>query len=99
MSRSSRLKEYAKPNRRENWNGAARDQANIDRWSDRATDNSKIAPRASDGEMKLPSTKMNLRDTAMVPKVSRGTDPRMVAKSDKNSSGDSTYMAGIRRDA
>jgi hypothetical protein len=100
MSRIDRLKEYARPNRRANWNGAASDQKNIDRWSDRAADNSKIAPRASDGEMKLPATgkQVELRDTSSAPRYSRNADARMVAKDDVNHVG-SSYMRGIRRDA
>jgi hypothetical protein len=100
MSSIDRLKEYQKPNRKGNWNGAASDQANIDRWSARASENSKIAPRASDGEMKLPSTgKMDVRDTGMGPKVSRKVDARMAAKQNPNFVGETSYMRGIRRDA
>ena len=100
MSSIDRLKEYAKPNRRGNWKGEASDQANIDRWTTRAAENSKIAPRASDGEMKLPSTgKMDVRDTGMGPKVSRKVDARMAAKQNSNFVGESSYMRGIRRDA
>jgi hypothetical protein len=101
MSRLDRLREYEKPLRKENWQGAGRDQANIDRWSDRATDNSKIAPRASGGEVKLPDTgkQTALRDTGMSPRAARSADKRMAAKDDQNFVGDSSYMAGVRRNA
>ena len=99
MSSVDRLKEYAKPLRKENWQGAGRAQANIGRWSDRATEQSQIAPRASGGEVKLPDTgkQTALRDTAMSPRAARNADARMVAKDDKNFVGDSSYMAGVRR--
>lgn len=95
MSRQDRLKEYAKPLRAANWQGAGRDQANIDRWSARAAENSKIAPRATDGPMKLPSTKVNQRDTSMKPyqpRTNYGTDAM-----ETNIEGDSVYLRGIRR--
>jgi hypothetical protein len=98
MSRLERLREYARPTRRENWQGAGRDQANIDRWSDRASDNSKIAPRASGGEVKVPNTgkQTALRDTSMSPRTSRKVDAAMRGEDDLNHVG-SSYMAGIRR--
>jgi hypothetical protein len=99
--RIDRLKEYARPTRRENWQGAGRDQGNIDRWSDRASDNSQIAPRAPSGEVKVPDTgkRTELRDTAMSPREARKADARMVAKEDTNFVGDSSFMAGVRRNA
>ena len=101
MSRLDRLKEYAKPTREANWQGAGRDQANIDRWSQRATEESKIAPRASGGEMKLPSTgrKVETRDTAMSPRTSRKVDAAMRGEGDLNHVGGSDYMNSIRRKA
>jgi hypothetical protein len=101
MSSIDRLKEYAKPLRRANWQGAGRDQANIDRWSDRATEQSKIAPRASGGEVKLPDTgkQMDIRSTTTAPRAARKADARMVAKDDENFVGSSAFMAGIRRNA
>jgi hypothetical protein len=93
-----RLKEYAHPTKGPH--GAASSKENLDCWADRAKSNSKIAPRASDGEMKLPSTgKMDVRDTGMGPKVSRKVDARMAAKQNPNFVGESSYMRGIRRDA
>jgi|tagenome__1003787_1003787.scaffolds.fasta_scaffold16288563_2 hypothetical protein len=40
MSRQSRIKEYSNPTRAANWQGAGRDQKNLDRFSERATENS-----------------------------------------------------------
>jgi hypothetical protein len=99
MSSLDRLKQYEKPLRAGNWQGSSRDESNISRWSNRATAESKIAPRARGGEMKLPSTgkQTELRDTSMSPRAARNADARMVAKDDKNFVGDSSYMAGVRR--
>ena len=98
MSRQSRLREYADPARGPH--GCGRDQANIDAWSARAKENSKIAPRASDGEMRLSSTKMDSRDTGSKPYRSRNVDNAMKeAKADLNDVGGSSYMRGIRRNA
>jgi hypothetical protein len=101
MSRLERLKEYSKPTRAANWDGPGRDQANIDRWSERATENSALAPRAKGGEVSLPDTGKwtELRDTAAAPREARKADARMVAKDDLNTSGDSPYLRGIRRQA
>jgi len=97
MSRLERLKEYADPTKGPH--GAASAQENLDHWSARATENSKIAPRAKGGEMKLPSTgkAMGTRDTSMRPKASRNADARAAAKADTNIVGDSDYLRGIRR--
>ena len=96
MSRIDRLKEYSKP--QSGWQGCGRDQANIDRWADRASANSDgDEHRASDGPMKLPSTKINVRDTAMAPRVSRNVERTIkAARADVNHVG-SSYMSGIRR--
>jgi hypothetical protein len=99
MSRQDRLKEYAKPLRSENWQGAGRDQENIDRWSARASDNSQIAPRASDGPMKLPSTKVTMRDTSMKPYRSQGEAMRKEALADTNIAGDSPFLRSVKRQA
>jgi hypothetical protein len=45
MSRQDRVKEYANP--QHGPQGAGRDQKNLDAWSDRAEENSQLAPRAS----------------------------------------------------
>jgi hypothetical protein len=95
MSRQDRLKEYSKPTRAGNWNGSSRDQADLDRWSNRATEQSQCAPRASDGPMKLPSTKVNQRDSAMAPyrpRTNVGTDA-----TEMNVEGDSPFMRDVRR--
>jgi hypothetical protein len=97
MSRIDRLKEYSNP--RHGPQGAGRDQKNLDYWSDCAKANSKLAPRASDGPMDLPSTtnrQMGLRSTKSAP---REGDARTVAKADKNVVGDSPYLSGVRRNA
>ncbi len=101
MSRQSRLKEYANPSRRENWDGESCDKANIDRWSARAEANSKLAPRARGGEIKLPDTggDVDLHDTAAKPRRDAGVDARTKAKADLNSDGGSSYFRGIRRNA
>jgi hypothetical protein len=97
MSRIDRLKEYSKPTK--GWQGAGRDQDNIDRWSDRATENSKIAPRASDGEVKLPPTgDVKMRSTKSAPRTTAEIDAHMRGKDDLNHAG-SDYMKSIRRNA
>jgi len=93
MTRIDRLKSYQKM---EGPKGAGRDMANIDYWSNRAETNSELAPRASDGPMRLPSTRVSVRDTEMGPKVSRSVNARMAAKADKNDVG-STFMPNVRR--
>lgn len=100
MSRLDRCKEYANPRRRENWDGEST-AANISRWSDRAAENSKVAPRAKGGEIKLPDTGGDaaLHDTVAKPRGDREIDARIVAKDDFNHAGDSSYMRGIRRNA
>ena len=98
MSRQDRLEQYADPMRGPH--GCGRDQANIDAWSARAKENSKIAPRASDGAMHLPSTRMTARDTGMQPYRSRSVDNAMKeAKADMNVEGDGPFMRSVRRNA
>jgi hypothetical protein len=100
MSRQDRLKQYSDPVRPENWRGAGRDIENINRWSDRATENS-ITPknvdkfRAKGGEMDLPST----GEIRVKPTTGRGGDQREEAKADKNFVGDGTYYPKVRRGA
>lgn len=95
VTREDRIAEYADPKR--GLQGFGRDQDNIDRFSARAAKNSELAPRAADGRMKLPSNKVDARDTAMKPYVSR--DVRAMAKSDLNHSPDSSpFLKRIRRD-
>lgn len=96
MSRQDRLKDYAKPRSL----AGTHDKALIQPWIDRASENSKLAPRARKGEMKLPDTeKMDLHSTSDAPRHDKDTDKRAVAKADKNFVGDSSYMAGVRRQA
>ncbi|WP_043159325.1 hypothetical protein [Bradyrhizobium sp. Ai1a-2] len=99
MSRQERLKEYANPRREANWDGAASDKANLDRWAARASENSAIAPRARSGEVRLPDTGMNVHDSAAPPRRDRGVDARMKAKADLDTDGGSSYMRSIRRNA
>ena len=100
MSRLSRLKEYADPMRGPH--GAASSKENLDDWSARATENSKVAPRAKGGKMRLPSTgkAMGTRDTGMRPYAKRAMGDEVIAeaKSDKNNVG-SSFMKSVRRDA
>jgi hypothetical protein len=100
MSRLERLREYARPSRPENWQGAGRDQANIDRWSERASENSQVAPRAAKGEVRVPDTgkRTELRDTAMSPRTSRKVDAAMrgADEDDLNHVG-SPFMRDVRR--
>jgi hypothetical protein len=101
-NRTERLREYARPLRKENWQGAGRDQGNIDRWIARASENSDGADhRASSGEVQLPSTgkRQESRPTKMGPRVPRKINSVMGdARSDVNHFG-SDYMKSIRRDA
>ena len=109
MSRLERLKEYAKPTRRENWQGAGRDEANISRWSERATENSDGADHRATGteraEAHSTGKRVDLRSTKSAPRADAATDARMVddaravAKADTNFVGDLSYMRGIRRNA
>ena len=97
--RQERINGYA---RAKGPGGEASDQKNLDYWADRATKNSEVAPRASNGAMKLPSTgkRVDVRDTTMSPKASRNVDARMAAKDDLNHEEEgSSYMRGIRRNA
>jgi hypothetical protein len=99
MGRLERLKEYANPRRRENWDGESCDKANLDRWSERAIENSKLAPRARGGEIKLPDTDVSLHNTAAKPRRDKDVDKRAVAKADTNADDGSSFMRGIRRNA
>ena len=76
--------------------GEASAERNLDYWSNRASKNSEIAPRASEGPMRLPSTKVSNRNTEMRPYVSR--DARSIAKADKNHDPNgSPFMKNVRR--
>jgi hypothetical protein len=101
MGRLDRLKEYSNPRRGPQ--GVGRDQKNLDYWADRAKQNSKLAPRATGiDETVMPHStgkSMGMRDTASAPRAARSADKRMAAKDDQNFVGDSSYMAGVRRNA
>jgi hypothetical protein len=112
MTRIERLKQYANPTRRQNWEGCSRQLKYIDRWSARASRESEIAPRAK-GKVDLGTTlvpytdepqehptgrRMEMRPTDMPPKVSRAVDKAMVdAKNDRNHTGGS-HLRNIRRE-
>ena len=98
MSRLDRLKEYANP--QHGPHGAASDKENIRFWQDRASENSKLAPRTSDGPMKLPDTgkSMEVRPTEMKAREPRKVNARMAGKDDLNHEG-SDYLQSIRREA
>jgi hypothetical protein len=94
--RIDRCEEYAgKP---KGLQGAGRSEANLKGWSERATENSEIAPRASDGPMKLPSTTVTVRDSSMKPKVARKVNTAMAGRDDLNHVGTGGYLKNIRRD-
>ena len=102
MSRLDRLRDYANPVSRENWRGASRDMANIDRWSERASEESdSYRHRAKGGQVQLPDTggKVAVHDSAAPPRHDPDVDARMKAKADSNFVGSSPYMRGVRRDA
>jgi hypothetical protein len=103
MSRIERLREYAKPTRREDWRGASRDQSNIDRWSTRASENSDGADHRATGteraEAHSTGKRVDLRSTKAEPRTSAEIDARMAGKNDRNSSDTSPYLPGIRREA
>ncbi len=80
MSRIERLKEYVRPG--SGWNGASRDQRNLDRWSQRASRNSDgDQHRAkSGGRIDLASTgRADLVDTGAPPRHDARVDNVMVA--------------------
>jgi hypothetical protein len=95
-NRMDRCREYnGKPR---GLQGEGRSEKNLEGWSARATANSKIAPRATDKPMELPSTKVTSRPTTMRPVEQRKIDRLMKGDepSDLNTAG-SSYMRGIRR--
>ena len=94
MSRMKRLQEYADPSHSE-WRGQST-QPNIDRWSKRSTSESKLAPRAKSGDVKLPSTgEMSMHSTH-----GRAGDARAEAKADRNHVDKLTeYMRGVKRES
>jgi hypothetical protein len=98
MSSMERLRELQNPRSKKNWNGASRDQANINRWSGRASENSDGRKhRAKSGEIELPNTNVELHSTAAPPRRDRKVDAHMAGKRDQNFVGSSDYMPGVRR--
>jgi hypothetical protein len=107
---TSRLKEYE---RMKGPDGASRDMRNLDYWSGRASANSQLGTRGSDGPMKLHSTgkQMESRSTASAPRKSRTVDRNMNGDGDQRSTPDalraaaksnvndvgSSYMPNVRR--
>lgn len=91
MTRQSRLKDY-KAMRGPKGESTS---ANINYWSERASENSKLAPRAK-RNMKLPSTgEMQLGETDRKPEP----HTRDKAMDDLNFEGDSAFMKSVRRGA
>jgi hypothetical protein len=110
MSRLSRLKEYANPMKGPH--GAASSPENLAYWSERASANSQIPPRAKGPVLggpqgtygkdppSLPSTgkSMAVRPTEAKPREPRKVNARMAGKDDLNHEG-SDYFKSIRREA
>jgi hypothetical protein len=96
-----RLREYKNPRSTKWWDGEST-QANIDRWSRRASTNSDGRRHRATGSEKveLPSTgEVKVHSTASPPRCNRKVDAHMAGKDDPNyvSSGD--FMPGVRREA
>jgi hypothetical protein len=74
----------------------------LDRFSQRAAENSKLAPRASNGEMKLHDTGKAVASPSMKtgpqtgPRTTAAIDRRYAGKDDPNHVGDA-YFPGVRR--
>jgi hypothetical protein len=98
MSRQKRIEEYSKPASDVWWDGRSNEPA-IERWQGRASENSKLAPRAKSGEVRLPTTgEMSLHSTHVRP--GDGNDARAQAKRDLNHDPVATlYAKGVRRNA
>jgi hypothetical protein len=92
MSRQTFLKNVMKGPK-----GESSSQENLDFWSNRATANSKCAPHASDGPMKLPSTKVSNRDTSMKPYKSQADSMVKEALADIDIVGSKPFMPKVRR--
>jgi len=90
--RMERIKDYSQPGK---WVSGIANQEEISYWSKRAEGNSKIAPRARSGEMRLPNTggDVRLRDTASEPVGFQG-NPYPNAKG--GSGYGSSYMESVR---
>jgi hypothetical protein len=98
MSFQERLKRYSRP---QDWaDGRSSRGKVLEGWSARASSNSQLATRATDGKP-LPSTgKIKLHTTSAAPSDNPkgiGGDPYAKAKRDLNSNGGSSFMRGVRR--
>jgi hypothetical protein len=95
MSWIDRTKEYsAKP---KGLQGEGRSEKNLEGWSKLASENSEIAPRASDGPMELPSTTVAVRDSSMKPREPRKINAAMRGDGDLNHRGTGSYMPNVPR--
>jgi hypothetical protein len=89
-NRIERLKQYGNPRSRDNWHGASRDMANINRWSKRAeAESDGHRHRAKDDGIALPST--DNRQGSDEPKTHEK------AKRNLNHEGSTKYMPKVRR--
>jgi hypothetical protein len=98
MTRQSRIRDYATPSSKVWWDGRSNKEA-IDRFAERARENSKLAPRALSGEVRLPETgNLNLHNTEKRP-TGDGNDARARAKADLNHdvAGDTAYDASLSK--
>jgi hypothetical protein len=92
MSHQDRINLAKNPSDPRNWDGRSNKEA-IDRWSERAHQESKLAPRAKGGSVELPTTgAVKLHNTA-----ERHADPRAEAKRDLNHDKANEYMRDVRR--
>jgi hypothetical protein len=100
MSRQSRIESYSRPASKEWWDGRSSKKENLDRFSERARENTTGHKfRAKGGEIDLPPTgNVDLHSTHVRP--GDGNDARAKAKADLNHDPVATlYAKGIRRNA
>jgi hypothetical protein len=89
-----RIKEYANPSHSE-WRGQST-EANLKTWGDRASEESKLAPRAKSGSVELPTTgPVRTHDTNE--KAGYTGDFYAEAKRDLNRDLNNPYQRGVRR--
>jgi hypothetical protein len=77
--------------------GEGRNMATVNYWQGHATENSKIAPHASDGPMRLPDTGVKTRPTTMRPIHSTKVDALMRGNDELNHKRGVGSMPGVRR--